>query len=164
MIAGWSDGLTTRTVLFGEPATPPRFILRCMRTDPPPPGEGERSVRVESSCLAEQLVDVVPVHEVFQERLEIIRTAVAVVDVIGVLPDVAAEDRRGAMHQRILAVRRLGDFELAALDLQPAPAGAELADAGGGEIGLELVEPAEVLVDLLFEPAGQFAAAAVRLH
>src|SRR6476659_5532591 len=99
---------------------------RC-RTSPSPGGEGERAVRVEASRLAEQLVDVIPVHEVFQERLEIVRAAVAVVDVVGVLPDVAAENRRGAMHQRILTVRRLGDFELAALDLQPAPAGAELA-------------------------------------
>src|SRR5258708_11570297 len=98
------------------------------------------------------------------ERLQIIRTAVAVVDVVGVLPNVAAEDRRCAVAQRALAVCGLGDFELATLDLQPAPAGAELADAGGGEIGLELVEPAEVFVDLLFQPAGQLAAAAIRLH
>src|ERR1700737_3140590 len=98
------------------------------------------------------------------KRLEIIRAAVAIIDVIGMLPDVAAEDRRGAMHQRALTVRGLGDFKLAVLDLQPAPAGAELADAGGGEIGLELLQPAEVLGDLLFQAAGQFAAAAVRLH
>src|SRR6266700_2724415 len=98
------------------------------------------------------------------ERLQIVRTAVAVVDVVGMLPDVATEDRGGAMDQRALAVRGLGNFELAVLDLQPAPAGAELADAGGGEIGLELLEPAEVLGDLLFQTAGQLAAAAVRLH
>src|SRR5271169_2830678 len=97
------------------------------------------------------------------ERLQVIRAAVAIVDVVGVLPDVAAEDRRGAVHQRIFAVGGLGDFELATLDLEPAPAGAELADAGGGEIGLELFQTAEILVDLLLEPAGQFAAAAVRL-
>src|SRR6266536_4968434 len=98
------------------------------------------------------------------ERLQIVRAAVAIVDVVGMLPDVAAEDRGGAMDQRAFAVRRLGDFELAVLDLQPAPAGAELADARGGEIGLELLEPAEILVDLLFQTSGQFAAAAVRLH
>src|ERR1700733_13230342 len=98
------------------------------------------------------------------ERLQIIRTAVAIVDVVGVLPDVAAEDRRGAMHQWALAVRGLGDFELAVLDLQPAPARSELTDTGGGEIGLELLQPAEVLGDLLFQAAGQFAAAAIGLH
>jgi hypothetical protein len=40
------------------------------------------------------------------------------------------------VHQRILAVRGLGDFELAVLDLKPGPAGAELADAGRLEVGL----------------------------
>src|SRR5262245_2920847 len=98
------------------------------------------------------------------ERLQIIRTAVAIIDVVGVLPDVAAEDRRRAMDQRAFAVGGLGDFELAVLDRQPAPAGAELTDAGGGEIGLELFEAAEILVDLLFQTARQLAAAAVRLH
>ena len=48
------------------------------------------------------------------------------------LPDVDAEDRGRAMHQRVFAVGRLGDFELAVLHRQPGPAGAELADAGGG--------------------------------
>src|SRR5579872_758019 len=80
------------------------------------------------------------------------------------LPDVDAEDRRCAMHQRIFTVRRLGDLELAALDRQPGPARAELAGAGSGKIGLEFLEPAEVLVDLLFDPARQFAAAAIGLH
>src|SRR5712675_857156 len=116
------------------------------------------------SGLREQLVDILPVNEMIDEGFQIVRTAVAIVDVVGVFPDVAAEDRDRAMHQRVLAVRCLGDFEFAVLDLQPAPSGAELADAGGGEIGLEFFQPAEVLVDLLFQPARPFVAAAVRLH
>jgi len=51
------------------------------------------------------------------ERLQIVRPAVAIIDVVGMLPDVAAQDRSGAMNQRAFAVRRLGDFELAVLDL-----------------------------------------------
>src|SRR2546430_11912974 len=102
-----------------------------------------------SGSLREQLVDIVPVDQIIAERLQIVGTAVAVIDVVGVLPDVTAEDRGRAVDQRALAVRRLGDFELAVLDRQPAPAGAELADAGSGEIGLELVETAEILGDLL---------------
>src|ERR1700726_2673403 len=100
------------------------------------------------SGLREQLVDIFPVNEVIDKRLQIVRPAIAIIDVIGMLPDVDAEDRRGAMHQRVFAVGRLGDFELAVLHRQPGPAGAELADAGGGEIGLELVQSAEVLDDL----------------
>src|ERR1700759_5843862 len=116
------------------------------------------------SGLFEQLLDVFPVHQMIDERLQIVRTAVAIIDVVGVLPDVAAEDRRGAMNQRALAVRGLGDLQLAVLDRQPAPAGAELSDAGGGEIGLEFFQTAEVLVDLLGELAREVAAAAIRLH
>src|SRR5829696_6238315 len=109
-----------------------------------------------SGSFAEHLVNVFPVDQAIAESLQIVGTAVAIVDVVGVLPDVAAEDRRGAVDQRAFAVRGLGDFELAVLDRQPAPA--------GGEISLELLETAEVFGDLLFQTAGQLAAAAIRLH
>src|SRR6185369_17473508 len=67
--------------------------------------------KCDGSGLVEQGLDVFPVHEVLDERLQIVRTAIAIVDVVGVLPDVHAEDRGGAVHQRILAVRGLGDLE-----------------------------------------------------
>src|SRR6476620_9337870 len=54
--------------------------------------------------LAVKLGDVVPVDEAVDEGLEVVRPAVAIVDVVGMLPDVDAEDRRRAMHQRTLAV------------------------------------------------------------
>src|SRR5580700_2738159 len=98
--------------------------------------------------------DVVPVDETLEERLEIIGAPVAIVDVIGVLPHVAAEDGRGAVHQRVLAVWRLRDGELAVLDREPAPAGAELGDAGLDEIFLELGDRADVGGDLLFKLGG----------
>ena len=92
-----------------------------------------------------------------EKRLQVIRTAVAVVDVVGMLPDIDAEDRGGAVHQRAFAVGGLGDFELAVLDRQPRPARAELADAGGGEIGLELLQPAEVFVIFLARRPGNLS-------
>src|ERR1700693_1671246 len=97
-----------------------------------------------ASGFREQLVDIFPVHQMIDERLQIIRTAVAVIDVIGMLPDIDAEDRCRAMHQRAFAVGRLGYFELAVLHRQPGPARTELAAAGGGEIGLEFLKPPEV--------------------
>src|SRR5215212_9571500 len=100
-----------------------------------------------SGSLAEHLVDVFPIDQIFAERLQIVGAAVAIIDVVGVLPDVAAENRRCAVDQRAFAVRGLGDFELAVLDRHPAPAGAELADASGGEIGLELLKATEILGD-----------------
>src|SRR5689334_12063280 len=76
--------------------------------------------------LTVHLLNVLPVDEIFPERLQIIRPAVAIVDVIGVLPHVAAEDRGGTLHQWALAVWRLVDHELAVLYGNPAPARAEL--------------------------------------
>src|SRR5471030_2889931 len=75
----------------------------------------------------EHLFDMVPVDQVVEERLEIIGPPVAVVDVIGMFPHIAAENGRAAMNQRVFAVGGLGDGKLAALDLDPGPAGTELA-------------------------------------
>src|ERR1700686_4252110 len=74
------------------------------------------------SDLGEQLVDILPVHQMIDERLQIVRTAVAIIDVIGVLPDVDTEDGGGPMHQRVFAIGGLGDFGLAVLYRQPGPA------------------------------------------
>src|SRR3954469_19224849 len=149
------------------PAT--AFSIPSFRSGKADPGMREapgpcKPQALSSSGLVEQGLDVFPVHEVLDKRLQIVGTAVAVVDVVGVLPDVAAEDRGGAVHQRILAVRGLGNLELAVLDLEPAPAGAELADAGRLEVRLELLEAAEVLVDLFLDLARQLGAAAIGLH
>ncbi|MNU08281.1 hypothetical protein D3C72_2542460 [compost metagenome] len=59
-------------------------------------------------------------------------------------PHVDAEDGGCAVNQRVFAVRGLGDGELAVLDREPGPAGAELGGAGGDEVGLELVVAAEI--------------------
>src|SRR5471030_2860862 len=110
------------------------------------------------------LFDMVPVDQVVEERLDIVGTTVAVVDVIGMFPHIAAENGRAAMHQRVLAVRSLGDGKLAALDLDPGPARAELADASRREVGFHLLDTAEILVDRGLELGGNLVAAAVRLH
>ena len=79
------------------------------------------------------------------------------------LPHVAAEDRLHAVHQRVLAVGRLGHLELAVLDREPGPARAELRHARLDEVGLHLVEAAVVLDERL-DLARHRAAAAVGLH
>src|SRR4029450_13935955 len=43
------------------------------------------------STLYQVLGGEIPVHEIFQERVDVVGAGVAVVDVIGVLPDVAGE-------------------------------------------------------------------------
>src|SRR5665647_3811884 len=67
----------------------------------------------------EQLFYVFPIHQVLEKSLEIIGPSVAIVDVIGVFPHIAAQNRRAAVHQRIFTVRGFGDACL--LYTSPSP-------------------------------------------
>src|SRR6478735_6849875 len=96
---------------------------------------------------AQVLVHEVPVDEVVEDDVEELRPRVAVVDVVGVLPHVDGEQRLLTVLEGQVGVGRLGHLELAAVVDQPGPAGAELGDAGLGDLGAELVVGAEVGVD-----------------
>src|SRR6266545_320980 len=73
---------------------------------------GEGWLEVSRRCLLGaglhgglvHLGDVIPVHQMVEERLDVVGPPVAVVDVIGVLPHITAQDRRGAMHQWAFAI------------------------------------------------------------
>src|SRR6516162_7507883 len=107
---------------------------------------------------------VFPIDQMIHEGLEIIGPTVAVIDVIGMFPDIAAKDRLAAVHERILAVRSLAHGDLAVLDSQPAPAGPELCDAGLNEFFLHLGDRPEVGDDFLFKIAWNLVTAPIRLH
>src|SRR5690606_8972772 len=64
----------------------------------------------------------------------------------------------------ILAIRGLGDFQLAILERKPGPARAELRRAGIEEILTELVKAPQVGLDRRLERRGKGPAAAIRLH
>src|SRR5216683_1666593 len=87
---------------------------------------GRRSLNSSLARRCKELLDIVPVHHVVEERLEVVGAPVAVVDVIGVLPHVAAKDRFCPMHQGVFAIRRFHYGELSVLDREPGPAGSEL--------------------------------------
>src|SRR6478736_1072352 len=71
--------------------------------------------------------DRVPVDDV-PDRLEVRRALVLVLQVVGVFPDIDAENRRtAAVHERAVLVRRADDCQLAILNDQPGPAGAKAA-------------------------------------
>src|SRR6516165_4662181 len=98
-----------------------------------------------------------------EEGLNEIRPPALEIEVVGVLPYVAGEERRLTLGQRVDRVRRRDDLQLTAFGDEPAPAAAELADCRRLELLLELVETAAVAVDGLSDrPARR--AAAVRLH
>src|SRR5262249_44963818 len=110
------------------------------------------------------LLDVFPVYQMIEKRLDVIRPPVAVVDIVGVLPNIAAQNRFGAVHQRVLAIRRFSHSNLAVLDGQPSPSGSELSDASGNELLLHLVIGTKVFGDLLLEIARELGAAAAGFH
>ena len=89
-----------------------------------------------SAGRAEQLGDLVPVDDV-PERVDVVRTPVLVLEVVGVLPDVDAQQGGLAVRDRAVLVGGRDQGESGAVVHQPRPAGAELVDAAVLELGLE---------------------------
>src|ERR1700730_17615170 len=102
-----------------------------------------KRARVDSPLRSVILRYFRPVHYV-PPGFDVVGAAVLVVQVVGVLPNIAAQDRRVAVHQRAVLVLRRNPFKFSALVFdQPRPAAAETADTGGGEFFFELIEPGE---------------------
>ncbi len=94
-------------------------------------------------------------------------TAVLVVEVVGVLPDVEGQDGTEAAGDGVAGAGLLGDDEGAVGDgPEPDPAGAEQPGAFGDEVVLEGVEAAPLLHDLLQESGvlGRLGAAGAELR
>src|SRR5271165_3954917 len=92
----------------------------------PPPFKGEVGEQSEPGGDLplfhggiEHLGHVFPIDQMVHEGLEIVRPPVAVIDVVGVLPNIASQNWLTAVHQRVLTVGRLGDGDLAILDCKP---------------------------------------------
>src|SRR3954468_9217235 len=109
------------------------------------------------------LRDFVPVHHV-PPRLDVVRTAVLVVEIIRVFPDIDAEEWCVPFHQRAVLVRCRSHLELPALVLdQPGPPAAETLRSSVREFFLERVEAAEGGFDVVAEFPRGFPAF-VRAH
>ena len=76
-------------------------------------GAGVRGQRRGRRLLLEGLLQQLPVDQVVEERVDVVRTGVAVVDVVGVLPHVARQHGVGAVLQRKVGVAGCRDGELA---------------------------------------------------
>ena len=84
------------------------------------------------------------------------RTAVLVVEVVGVLPDVEGQEGPQAVSHGVVGAGVLADGQNAlVVCLQPDPAGAEESGAFGFEVGLEGFEGALLLFDLRSERTGR---------
>lgn len=79
---------------------------------------------------------------------EIIRTAVLVVKVVGMLPHVEGKDGAQSVAQRVVRIGHLQDREVAlGIGAEPSPSASEESGGGGIHAVLHLVEGAEASVD-----------------
>src|SRR5712691_1466720 len=106
--------------------------------------------------------DLLPVDDV-PPGGEVVGAAVLVLEVVGVLPDVDAEQRHLAVADRAVLVRRRQHGETGAVPDEPRPAAAEALDAGVVHRRLQLVEAAEHGLDRRPQLPVRVAAA-VRAH
>jgi len=113
----------------------------CISKSRAPPRRGLDSFLSGSAGLSQILGHEIPVHQMIEKCLDEIRPPVLVIEIVGVLPHVAGQQRTLALRQGIDRVRRGGNLELAALGNEPGPAAAELSDRCGFELFLELSSP-----------------------
>src|SRR5690606_30663083 len=100
-----------------------------------------------------------PVEALTDDRLQEVGPAILVVEIIGMLPNVARQEALPAVRHRRIRVRRRLDRELAAVEREPCPPAAELRRCRLDELLLELSHAAESLVDLLGEGLARLRAA-----
>mmetsp|Transcript_12234 Transcript_12234/g.34742 ORF Transcript_12234/g.34742 Transcript_12234/m.34742 type:complete len:254 (+) Transcript_12234:51-812(+) len=84
------------------------------------------------------------------ERGDVVRALVALIDVVGVLPDVHGQDGgRLTVHPRVLGIGRLAHLKLlrGIVHRQPRPSASELRRARGRKLRLEFLKASKVTVD-----------------
>src|ERR1035437_5584262 len=146
-------GLTSRLAYPSLPSTCASFprLFACGRAALP----DRRPLAAASSFQV--LGGEVPVRQL-PEGLDVLGPRIAVVDVVGVLPDIAGQQGLVLGRQRGPGVAGRPQFESSVRHLdEPGPTGAEQADRGFGELFLELLEGPEVFLDALEQRAGRFA-------
>src|SRR6478609_7394700 len=96
-----------------------------------------------------------PVHQVLDEGLDVVRASVAIVDVVGVLPHVDREKGLGAVLHRQVGVGGLHDLESRTVVDEPGPTGTELRRGRFGELVGEVAVGTEGGVDGIAHGAGR---------
>src|SRR6266571_1848264 len=118
---------------------------------------------VNHLCLLVALRDRFPVEGI-EPGGDVVGSPVLVLQIVGVLPYVNAQDRSVTFHVRTVLVRVRLDRQLAAaVTKEPRPAAAELADGRLLQLLLERVVAAEGARDRVAQPAG-WGAATSRAH
>ncbi len=84
--------------------------------------------------LGQILGHEVPVEQLVQERFDVIRPRVAIVDVIGVLPHIGRRECFRVVLHRKISIRRLHCLKTISTVDEPRPAGTELGFRCFGEL------------------------------
>src|SRR5437588_746796 len=108
-------------------------------------GVGERRTGSAPTCangsgFRQLFGSKVPIEELVDHRVDVIGTAVLVIEIIRVLPHIDGEQRLLAFGEGYFGVAGLDDFQCAAVGDEPCPSRAELGDRSIGEILLEIIE------------------------
>lgn len=122
------------------------------------------SSEISSCCRrllrrVEALLNLGPVHHA-PPRGDIFGAAVLILQIIRVLPDVQAHDRKVAFHHGAVLIGCRNNLDAFAVLDKPGPAGAETPGGRGAELFLECVETAERGVNRARDVAGRAAAGA----
>src|ERR1043166_3227499 len=94
-------------------------------------------------------------------RRDVVRSPVLILEVVGVLPHVEAQQGSLALHERTVLVRRAEHVEPVARQGEPRPAAPEPRAPSGGQLLLEGRDAAERLLDRRGELASRLSAAAL---
>ena len=84
-----------------------------------------------------------PIDEMIEERLHEVRPAVLEIEIVGVLPDVTANESCLSQRNRVDGVRCFYDRELSMIEDKPRPPAAELLRGRFAEIRTKLFMAAE---------------------
>src|ERR1043166_8768038 len=102
--------------------------------------------RSSTAATAKRLVilrDRVPIYHV-PPCFDVIGSAVLVLEVVSMFPNIEADNRCVAIHQRTILIRRRHHFEFTALIFdQPNPTAAKSTRPPGREFFLERIDAAE---------------------
>src|SRR6266566_2068755 len=110
-----------------------------------------------SSSLGIASGNLVPVDNI-PPGIEVLRTAVLIFEVIGMLPHVVTQDRIETVRQGVILVGGGNDSEAIATQNKPGPAGAKALHASIIECSLERIERAKLGIDRLCQITARLTA------
>ena len=90
-----------------------------------------------------------PIQKMIDHGIDVIRSAVLIIQIVRVLPDVDGQKGRLAMGHRRIGVGRLDNLETLFIGHQPGPPASKLTHGRSAEFPLKIVITSKALIDSL---------------